>query len=1140
MTTAGRVASGLAVCLLLSALLILALLYRGLELGFAKTHIEKIASQRLGRALVLSQAPRIEFGKELSLNLRGLRIANPDWSTDDQLLHIRRADIQIETRSLLSGTMIISQLTLDGLQLALEVREDGKTNVPEMGSGDSPGDDTNNDDEGPRPSLLFRNILLGDVTVTRRNRRQSSFATFTIERLEQQANDAGIELTGKGRFQNYPWSLNLTGSPIRTLINGESINTQFVAQLADLNLRGELALPSLRELQDASLEARLAGSLPTEIADLSPLLDADTPIKINAVIDDIDPGVRVDINVDLTQLHLALTGAVDEPGTGDGLSLVLDANAASVPRLAAALELGETEELALTASGQLARNGDTISVTDLSIHIGEHTIQGETHFPQFPSTNSARLALNAKGPDFAFYQRLFKRPVGLPYPYTLQATLVEEQGTKERVKGRLDIGQTTLALDGYLGAFPSYRDSDLRLSLSGPSLKALGDSMDLELPDSPYTADGQISVSKMGKVEIAELRGESLGSSLRLTGSLNGHPDFDALDISITGHVDSLGSTSKLFGVRPLGDVPLALALRARGSIFEPELSDLDLRSNGLLATTQGSLWIADGHVNSDLTIDGEVENLPMLLGADNRSRLPNGRFKFQLAPTIDSELVTLSLRQLIGPGVQGQAELTVPKSLTADKRMNLSMRLEFRSIAEVFPDTDVFTPADRPLSLTAKTEADGAEKHISVQLSSEKTPLLLAQLQVPEQSDNAVVFQINGDGSDLQMLGRFNFAPQKPLPYLVDLYGEWQDKNLRIRAERLELAGTEINGNASWNGVTSEASADLEIPRGELSHWLIRDEDSDAPETADREKSDRLIPDTPIPLAWLSSFASDIRLQTGPLGLDDPSFPGHSLVDALTLSLRSGQGEARLEIDEMRGSRGVLQGTLALAAITEGNAAQAKLNMRVEDFPLGAVSRGRALNDLPLHDVDIELSASGTNLRDLAATTNGSLLMQGGAGTLQDMSLSFATESFLKQLLSSVLPSMEQTSDMQVECSVLALHAEDGVLSLDPGFVLRTHRVDLSARGEIDLKDESLAIRFDNQARKGLGISAASLVNPYVQITGTLAKPTLGLDVTSSALSGGAAIATGGLTVLAKPLFGRFMSRRNPCKAALDRWNSA
>ena len=214
---------------------------------------------------------------------------------------------------------------------------------------------------------------------------------------------------------------------------------------------------------------------------------------------------------------------------------------------------------------------------------------------------------------------------------------------------------------------------------------------------------------------------------------------------------------------------------------------------------------------------------------------------------------------------------------------------------------------------------------------------------------------------------------------------------------------------------------------------------------------------------------------------------------------------------------------------------------MNVEELAIGIVTRGTNLATLPRHRIEAQLAMEGATYRDLAASLNADLLLTGGPGTVSNTGYSFATESFSAQFLSTLLPGLETVkADMEVSCTVLALRARDGVVKLDPGFVFRTGRVDMSARGVIDLRDESLAVRFDNQARKGLGISAASLVNPYVQISGTLAKPALGLDLKSSALAGGAAVATGGLTVIARPLFGRFLKRGDPCEEAVERWTQA
>jgi hypothetical protein len=69
---------------------------------------------------------------------------------------------------------------------------------------------------------------------------------------------------------------------------------------------------------------------------------------------------------------------------------------------------------------------------------------------------------------------------------------------------------------------------------------------------------------------------------------------------------------------------------------------------------------------------------------------------------------------------------------------------------------------------------------------------------------------------------------------------------------------------------------------------------------------------------------------------------------------------------------------------------------------------------------------------------------------------------------------------------------------------------------------------------RKGLGISLSNLVNPYIKVTGTLAKPSLVLDPESVLIEGGVAVATAGISILAKSFKDRFLSDKDPCGTAL------
>ena len=87
-----------------------------------------------------------------------------------------------------------------------------------------------------------------------------------------------------------------------------------------------------------------------------------------------------------------------------------------------------------------------------------------------------------------------------------------------------------------------------------------------------------------------------------------------------------------------------------------------------------------------------------------------------------------------------------------------------------------------------------------------------------------------------------------------------------------------------------------------------------------------------------------------------------------------------------------------------------------------------------------------------------------------------------------------------------------------------------------INLQSEEMAIQIRSTPKKGLTLSAGEILNPYVKVVGTLAAPRLAVDERGMLVSGGAAVATGGLSVLAKSAWDRLSRSRTPCeKAAKD-----
>ena len=87
---------------------------------------------------------------------------------------------------------------------------------------------------------------------------------------------------------------------------------------------------------------------------------------------------------------------------------------------------------------------------------------------------------------------------------------------------------------------------------------------------------------------------------------------------------------------------------------------------------------------------------------------------------------------------------------------------------------------------------------------------------------------------------------------------------------------------------------------------------------------------------------------------------------------------------------------------------------------------------------------------------------------------------------------------------------------------------------GNIDLNTEKLNIEFNTKPRKGVGVSAAMFITPFIKLGGTLASPHIGLSKKGVLLSGGAAILTGGLSFLFQGAADRATAESDMCDQTL------
>jgi hypothetical protein len=165
-------------------------------------------------------------------------------------------------------------------------------------------------------------------------------------------------------------------------------------------------------------------------------------------------------------------------------------------------------------------------------------------------------------------------------------------------------------------------------------------------------------------------------------------------------------------------------------------------------------------------------------------------------------------------------------------------------------------------------------------------------------------------------------------------------------------------------------------------------------------------------------------------------------------------------------------------------------------------------------------------------AGLDGHLTVKVGKGELTDSVLGTLGTDALNMLN----PFSGDSDKTLLECSVVNFTIKDGIATANQGIAVSTEKMNIIGNGTVNLKDETLNIDIKPEPKEGLGLNAGKFAS-LIKIGGTLANPTPETDLGGTLGTGaslGAAVATGGLSLLAEGLLDRATADANPCDTAL------
>lgn len=296
----------------------------------------------------------------------------------------------------------------------------------------------------------------------------------------------------------------------------------------------------------------------------------------------------------------------------------------------------------------------------------------------------------------------------------------------------------------------------------------------------------------------------------------------------------------------------------------------------------------------------------------------------------------------------------------------------------------------------------------------------------------------------------------------------------------------------------------------------------------AEREGSRYVIPATPLPLAALQAADAELELRLGQLVLDEET----TLAD-LDLALRLENG--RLEVSRLQAAafEGTLDATLSLDAGQSPPPLATRIDIR--DLALGQLTRAYAgSEDIETSlDISLDLQGQGDSPRAIAASLDGSSEIVGGEGVITNRILAIVATG-LDEILGPLFGNGNET---RLNCLVSRFRFEDG-RAVSQAQLVDSSTFSLAGTGAIDLRDESLDLKFDTRTREA---ALVSLAVPFV-VTGTLADPQPAPDALGVAmkaaefLQGGSnPLAALGRMVEGETPAGADAEAANPCVSALE-----
>ena len=1093
------------------------------DLGVFKPQIEQWVSEKTGREFVINGEFHVDLARHAVVVAEDIRFQNAEWGDEPYMVEIGRAEVRVDLRSIFNGPFLVELIDVDDVEIRLVKPEDGDPNWNLALQSAAPSPAEEESEAGFK--LLYDVVDIDRLHLVFESPNLDKPLDLRIEYLDQRHRDDNfLELDLQATLGGREVSLAGELGTWAALLAGQDIHFNLQGQLDTFEFESSGWIDDIAQPHRPLFQFS-AGS--SDISELARILgvaeDVKGDIDLSGSLTPHDNGplvLEVKGNVGETEIEVA--GAFSNLQDFEQVDIDVLASGPDFGRYLRLAGIDQVREAPFMIDIDATRQGTMLVIKRGRMVFADAEFDISARLPEFPSADDATINLQVNGPDI----ERFRYITGLPGTATGAFSIGFELHAAASGLEVLELDLTTslgqVNASGQLGDAPGYFGSTLDFQVKIDSLARLSGAYGVEnLPDESLSVRGKVVLDEQGVRTTAPLTVNVKDVSVSVEGLVVLDKGVLGSDLSFNLAGPDLAALTEVFGVSDgipdeAFDVNGALQVRKEG-----------YRLTNIIGTLGSSNFTADGLLSpgerlagSRVTFTMDGPSIEEIIDEIGDFEVRPGTYKLSGKIALLSDMIRFDEISL--ERKNGQALVNVELGMPVSRHwMNFDISAHGKDVRSMLRSTMGYQLEEAPFFVDYRGALRGTN------LSFDKFEIGIADARVQARGDldfsegnSSTRFSFTGNIPSLAKLGRFGDRRPRDQGISWDANIVGGGGVLEIKDLDLKLGESDVNGFVRFtNGDVPRLEVDIDSESIVFGPLL---EEEEFKYDAEPEFDDgRLIPDIVIPFDTMKNLNASVDLNIRSLTRDALHIQNVDLVIELqdgVLDVRNASFDARSGWIKARGK-----------LEPEDGAGKASLELVARNINFGLMQV--ELDDAMTGDIDIKLDSTGVDVRALAGNLNGVIFIDTRGGQIaSSRALHAIYGDMLTEILNTINPFHKSDPVTNFKCIVMPINFTDGKVTSNPNSFISTNKIRMAMKSTINLKTETINMNVRTTPQRGLSISGGELFNPFIKIVGTLAAPRLAVDEAGILISGGAAVATGGLSVLAKATWDRLSRSREPC----------